>query len=185
VKAQLQSSELVPFIDSITQLRWVRAEVRGHYLFLWVACGQTIKGFGCWPKTEFHVQILPVVFPSFLWETNTLLNGLGGVNPNASNRVAKAFLQTSNSTQNNQHTHIGTFLYLVQVKAVLFPLMSGTGVHVLPFISFFNFLGIPHSNPHVMVSPSPTILWYTALACTNVQHMAHGLCIQWIDCILW
>jgi len=89
---------------------------------------------------------LPVVFPSFLWETNTLLNGLGGVNPNASNRVAKAFLQTSNSTQNNQHTHIGTFFYLVQVKAVLFPLMSGTGVHVLPLSVSSTFL-VPPFKP--------------------------------------
>jgi len=42
-------------------------------------------------------------------------------------------LQTSQSTKNNQHNHTRTFLYLIQVQAVLYAVLSAT--------SYYRFLG--------------------------------------------
>ena len=48
---------------------------------------------------------------------------------NTSSKVAKAIY----ATKNNQQNHIGTFLYLIQVKAILFVVISAT--------SYYRFLG--------------------------------------------
>jgi len=38
-------------------------------------------------------------------------------------------LQTSNPTKNNQHNHIRTFLYLIQVQVVLYAVISATSYY--------------------------------------------------------
>ena len=53
---------------------------------------------------------------------------------NTSSRVARAFKDVIlKKNKNNQQNHIGTFLYLTQVKAVLFA--------VIPATSYYRFLG--------------------------------------------
>ena len=49
------------------------------------------------------------------------------ISENASSRVTKAFKMTY-SMKNNQQNHIGMFLYLIQVKAVLV-IISATSYH--------------------------------------------------------
>jgi len=47
---------------------------------------------------------------------------------NASSRVAKAFTDII-VNENNQHNHIRTFLYLIQVQAVLYAVISATSYY--------------------------------------------------------
>ena len=48
---------------------------------------------------------------------------------NASSKVAKAFTDDIVNEENNQHSQIRTFLYLIQVQAVLYAIISATSYY--------------------------------------------------------
>jgi len=59
---------------------------------------------------------------------------------NASSKVAKAFKDDIRNEKQSTESYIGTFLYLIQVKAILFIVISAT--------SYYQFLG---STPFKLV----------------------------------
>ena len=81
---------------------------------------------------------------------------------NASSGLVRAFADIILNTK-NEHNNIRMFLYLIQVKAVLFVVISAT--------SYYRFLGYAH----FVIAHGTIDRTSTAWHCTEAQHKVHGV----------